>query len=84
MHARERVLEMLFFLFFSIFSYQTPLFFFSATLLKISEEMVYAELYKRDIKKKELDEQKRIQAYKEKEQERNKILGVQYVHFWTS
>lgn len=42
------------------------------------EEMVYAELYKRDIKKKELDEQKRIQAYKEKEQERNKILGVQY------
>jgi len=41
------------------------------------EQMVYAELYNRDIKKKERDEIEKLTKIKEKVDERNQILALQ-------
>lgn len=44
---------------------------------KYSEEMLFAELNKRDIKKKEEAEKMKQQIHKEKVNERNAILAIQ-------
>lgn len=43
--------------------------------------MIYAELYKRDIRKKEKQEQEALEEQRKKVNERNKILGLQKVYF---
>lgn len=46
---------------------------------QFNEEMIYAELYKRDIKKKEKQEQEVLLNQRKKVEERNKILALQKV-----
>ena len=49
---------------------------------KFNEEMVYADLYMRDIKQKEKQEQEILRQQRKKIEERNKILGIQKVAYW--
>lgn len=46
---------------------------------QFNEEMIYAELYKRDIKQKEKQEQEVLHKQKKKVDDRNQILAVQKV-----
>ena len=49
---------------------------------KFNEEMIYADLYMRDIKQKEKQEQEILKQQRQKIEERNKILGIQKVAYW--
>lgn len=49
---------------------------------KFNEEMIYADLYMRDIKQKEKQEQEILRQQRKKIEERNKILGIQKVAYW--
>lgn len=48
---------------------------------KFNEEMIYADLYMRDIKQKEKQEQEILRQQRKKIEERNKILGIQKVDY---
>lgn len=48
---------------------------------QFEEEMIYADLYKRDIRQKEKQEQEVLQKIKKNIEERNKVLALQKVFF---
>ena len=49
---------------------------------KFNEEMIYADLYMRDIKQKEKQEQEVLKQQRKKVEERNQILAIQKVGYW--